>query len=100
MWYRDLRKDGRVETACGCGEGHRVCGFLIHGRWALLLVAAATVNPGGPAAIASSLRALAAMLPPGRTPEERELLRKYDPEADVPPDASGRPVWWVRKLPH
>jgi len=98
-WYRELRLHGRVETACGCGAGHRVRGFLIHGRWALLLVAAPTMNPSGAATIASSLRALADRLPPARTPEERALLKRYEAEPDAPAGAAVPQTRWVRKLP-
>ena len=74
-------------------------GFLIHGRWALLLVAAPTMNPLGAATITSSLRALADRLPPARTPEERALLRRYEADAESPPAAAAHPGHWVRKLP-
>lgn len=98
VWYRELRLNERVETACGCGAGHRVRGFLIHGRWALLLVAAASMNPGGAATITSSLRALSAMLPPARTPEERAMLKRYD-EPEAPPPPAEPPAHAGRKLP-
>ncbi|HEX2657813.1 MAG TPA: hypothetical protein VHU40_06060 [Polyangia bacterium] len=97
-WYRELRLHERVETACGCGAGHRVRGFLIHGRWALLLVAAPTMTAVGAATIASSLRALADRLPPARTAEERALLKRYEAEPDAPL-APAHPAHWVRKLP-
>lgn len=91
VWYRQLRRDQRVETRCGCGADHQLCGFLIHDRWALLVVAPPALHPTGAAAIASSLRALAAKLPPGRPP---------DP-ASVTAAGSGDPqlMWWVRKDP-
>jgi len=99
VWYRELRLNGRVETACGCGAGHRVRGFLIHDRWALLLVAAASLNPGGAATITSSLRALADRLPPARTPEERALLKRYEAEPDSLEANVEPPVPAMRKLP-
>src|SRR5436190_24270499 len=49
-WYGELRRHERVETTCGCGRAHHLCGFLLHGRWALLLVAPPVVAPGPAAA--------------------------------------------------
>ncbi|MES1171771.1 MAG: hypothetical protein ABUL77_00915 [Bacteroidota bacterium] len=98
-WYRDLRRYGRVATTCGCGEGHHLCGFLIHGRWALLLVAPPALVSSGAAAIASSLRALADKLPPARTAAEWAVIARYEDEPAPPPSATAGPVWWVRKLP-
>jgi hypothetical protein len=65
-WYRDLRENKRVETACVCGGAHHLHGFLIHDRWALLLVAPPALRIQGAAAVASSVKALADRLPPGR----------------------------------
>lgn len=106
-WYRDLRRTGRVESRCGCPAQHRVCGFGIHGRWALLLVAPAELPLGGAVAIASSVRALTATLPPGPSAEERAAIAKYDPPRDdgaldAFPSGGTRagvamPIWWVRK---
>ncbi|MEO7670370.1 MAG: hypothetical protein ABI560_11445 [Myxococcales bacterium] len=110
-WYRELKREQRVETTCGCGGAHHLYGFLIHGRWALLLVAAPALPSGGAAAIASSLTALAAKLPPAKTAAEWEAIARYEGESpatgatgtSTPAGASGGggpPVWWVRKLPH
>jgi hypothetical protein len=91
-WYEALRRDERVETTCGCGGAHHLCGFLIHGRWALLLVAPPALSPHAAAAISSSVRALAARLPPARP-------RVLDDGAEPPPrpPAAGGLLWWVRK---
>jgi hypothetical protein len=93
-FYRALRKDERVETPCGCGAGHQLCGFLIHDRWALLVVVPPSPSPGGAAAIASSLRALAARLPPGKTRDQKGT-------AGAGPGSAGEPpvMWWVSKEP-
>lgn len=99
QWYRELKTNDRVETLCGCGQAHRLCGFLIHGRWVLLLVVPSSLPGGGAAAIASSLRALAAKLPPARSEQERREALRYDGETASAAGASGGPAWWVRKLP-
>ena len=95
-WYRALCREGRVATTCACGEAHHLCGFLIHGRWALLLVAPPELVSSGAAAIASSLRALADKLPPARTAAEWAVIGRHEEE---PAAATGEPVWWVRKPP-
>jgi hypothetical protein len=92
-WYQALRRDGRVETTCGCGAAHHLRGFLIHGRWALLLVAPPALSPHAAAAIASSVRALAARLPPSRP----AILDDEAPPSPPRPQASGGLLWWVRK---
>jgi hypothetical protein len=89
-WYRQLRETQRVETACGCGGGHQLCGFLIHERWALLVVAPPALHAGGAAAIASSLRALAAKLPPGKP---------QDPTTVTAAASDPQLMWWVSKEP-
>lgn len=98
-WYRELRRSQRVDTTCGCGEAHHLYGFLIHGRWALLLVAPPALRSDGPAAIASSLKALADRLPPAKTAAEWDAAAPYEPESDSSRVATGAPVWWVRKPP-
>jgi hypothetical protein len=95
-WYRELRRNERVETICGCGEAHHLCGFLIHGRWALLLVAPPALQSAGAAAIASSVRALAAMLPPAKDREKTAGGGLDDGERES--TAEGVP-WWVRREP-
>jgi hypothetical protein len=45
-WYLELRTNKRVDTTCACGAGHRLCGYLVHDRWALLVVAHASLIPG------------------------------------------------------
>jgi hypothetical protein len=98
-WYRELKRNERVETMCGCGGGHHLYGFLIHGRWAFLLVAPAALRADGAAAVASSLKALADRLPPAKTAAEWEAIARY--EGDVPSSSqAGAPLWWVRKLTH
>jgi hypothetical protein len=93
-WYRALRADARADVACACGAGHRLQGFLIHDRWALLVVPGGPVRSDGVAAIASCVRALAERLPPGRGHERAAL------EEEGPP-VEGEPlVWWVRRQPH
>jgi hypothetical protein len=51
------------------------------------------------AAIASSLKALAAMLPPAKSAAEWAAIRRYDGAPAEPSRAGGAPLWWVRKLP-
>jgi hypothetical protein len=93
-WYRRLRTEERVETVCGCGGAHHLCGFLIHGRWALLVVVPPSLASGAAAVIASSVRALADRLPPARPAEGA-----YQ---EVPPRVApaGGLLWWVRKARH
>jgi len=102
-WYRTLRADKRVDTTCHCGGQHRLCGFLIHGRWILLLVAPPGLPAGGAVTIASSLRALAEKLPPAMTPDEQRqagLGAEPNPEETAPVDpALAGPIWWVRRRP-
>jgi hypothetical protein len=89
-WYRELRKGERVETTCGCGEDHQLCGYLIHDRWALLVVAPPSLHAGGAVAIASSIRALAEYLPPGKT-RDRGTPATTTTQEPV--------MWWVPKDP-
>ena len=98
-WYRELKTNDRVETSCGCAQGHRLCGFLIHGRWGLLLVVPSTLPGEGAAAVASALRALAAKLPPARTAQERLEAAPYDGDSGSTAGVAGGPAWWIRKLP-
>jgi hypothetical protein len=99
-WYRTLRAQSHVDSACRCGRLHRLYGSMIHGRWALLVVVPPLLPPGGASAIASSLRALSQRLPPSMTAEERRqaaLAQELDeavPATRAPTDA---PVWWIRK---
>ena len=81
-WYVELKTNGRVETVCACGDGHKVHGFLIHDRWALLLVAPASLVPGAAAIISSGLKALAEKLPPGKKPDHR-LPASVDGHAEL-----------------
>jgi len=110
QWYRELKTNDRVETLCGCDQRHRLCGFLIHGRWGLLLMVPSSLPGAGAAAIASSVRALAAQLPPARTEQERSQISRYQDGDDTGKDtgkdtrsagssAAGGPAWWVRKRP-
>jgi hypothetical protein len=100
-WHRALRAGGRVDAACRCVGSHRLHGFMIHARWALLLVVPATLPAGSAVAIASSLHALAEKLPAAMTPDERrqaEFAQEFDAPAAAGPTA-GVPVWWIRKRP-
>lgn len=99
-WYQRVRADGQIDTVCRCGGPHHLHGSIINGRWLLLVVVPRTLPNGGPAAVASSLRALSDRLPSVMTPEERrqmELARELD-EA-LPPTPTDAPVWWIRKRP-
>jgi hypothetical protein len=89
-FYEELRRDERVETLCGCGRRHQLYGFLLHGRWALLLIAPPVLPPDAAVAIASSVRALSEKLPPALPPERAR--------PDAAP-ASGQ-LWWVGKTRH
>jgi hypothetical protein len=95
-WYQELRARGRVETTCGCGGRHHLLGFLIHDRWALLVVAPPSLEASVAAAIASSVKALTAQLPPAKAPSD--VLTAGEPE-DAAPTKSGGLLWWVRKAP-
>ena len=96
-FYRELRKNQRAESTCRCGVAHRLQGFLVHGRWALLLVVSSGPSSNGAAAVASSLGALAARLPPGRTAFEISQIAAYEGEPAGAQVRPGAPVWWVRK---
>ena len=101
-WYRQLRADGRVDVTCRCGAAHRLCGFSIHERWTLILVAPPVLPAGGAVAIASSLRALSEKLPPAMTPDERRQAGLAGAGEDESVPARGAwvaPVWWVRRRP-
>lgn len=97
-WYEELRATRRAEAPCTCATEHRLLGFLIRDRWALLLMASPTLIPGAAAIIASGVKVLSDRLPP---PLARELLtdiRGQPEELDGPsPPLAGVPVWWVRK---
>lgn len=101
-WYRTLRAEGHVDSACRCGGPHLLHGSMINGRWVLLVIVPPELPNGGQVTIASALRALSDRLPPAMTPDERrqmELARELDeavPAARTPTDA---PVWWIRKRP-
>jgi hypothetical protein len=102
-WYRQLRYSGRVETTCGCGGGHHLMGFLMHDRWALLIVAPPSLEESVAAAITSSVKALAAQLPPAKKPDPLQppVLRDEDERKPAPGSepGSGGLLWWVRKGP-
>lgn len=98
-WYRTLKSDGRAEGTCTCPGQHRLSGFLIHRRWALLLVSLVATSQGAPV-IASSLRALADALPPARNPDDVPPEIRERLEEDAPGTGDGRaPLFWVRKPP-
>jgi hypothetical protein len=97
-WYRQLRYHGRVETTCGCGGEHHLLGYLIHDRWALLIVAPPSLHASVAAAITSSVKALAAQLPPAKKVDP-QMPRDPAEEPESPP-AGGGPLWWVRRGPH
>lgn len=85
-WYRELESRQRVETGCACG-GHRLQGFLIHDRWALLLITPPALIPDAALAISSAFKALAEKLPPAM----KRVRTGSDPAPASPP------LWWVRK---
>jgi hypothetical protein len=98
-WYRQLRYTGRVETTCGCGGGHHLLGFLMRERWALLIVAPPSLEASVAAAIASSVRALSAQLPPAKKIDpQRPPVPETDDDRRPPGSAPGL-LWWVRKGP-
>jgi hypothetical protein len=95
-FYLELRTNKRVETTCACGAGHRLCGYLVHDRWALLVVAHQALIPGAPTVAASALKVLSGMLPPAR---KREVAAQIIAAGGEPtPTQTGIPVWWVRKM--
>lgn len=96
-WYQTLRAQERVETSCGCGGRHQLLGFLIHDRWALLVIAPATMHAGVAVAIASSVKALAAQLPPAKKPDPQRPDERAETDDDELP---GGPLWMARKAPH
>jgi hypothetical protein len=93
-WYRTLRADRRVDSVCGCGQAHHLMGYLIHDRWALIMVAPPQLPSVGAGAIISSVRALADKLPPGVARDARPAPEVPDPDA---PLTTGGLLWWVRK---
>ena len=98
-FYLKLKADQRVELSCACGAGHRLHGFLMHGRWVLLLVAPAALTASAPAVVASALKALADKLPPARPPQD-EIYQSDDDafgDSGPRPASAGAPLWWVRK---
>lgn len=97
-WYRQLRSEGQVESTCSCGQAHRLSGYLIHDRWALLLVTSHTWQPGAAAAVSSSVKLLADKLPLAhkRDPMAVELQARLH-AVDSEPPAPGA-MWWVRKV--
>lgn len=96
-WYRELKANKSVSSPCACGADHRVQGFLIHDRWALLLVADADL--GDAAIVLSSLKALADKLPPARGPSAEPTADDELGAGDLPAmlGADAAPLWWVRK---
>ena len=99
-WYVELKASKSVATACACGQGHRVQGFLIHDRWALLMVAPATLGDGGAAVVLSAIKALSDKLPPAKGPSFEPVSDDELAAGDVPtlPGAGAGPLWWVRKV--
>jgi hypothetical protein len=97
-WYRQLRYKGRVETICGCGGEHHLLGYLLHERWALLIVAPPTLQTSVAAAITSSLKALAAQLPPAKKSDPEQPRDPAEEEPRLSP-GSGALLWWVRRGP-
>ena len=97
-WYRRLRQDGQVESTCSCGQAHRLSGYLIHDRWALLLVTSHTWQPGAAAAVSSSVKLLSDKLPPAhrRDPLAVELQARFDAEA--PDQQAPGSLWGGRKV--
>ena len=96
-WYRELRATERVETTCGCGGQHHLLGFLIHDRWALLMIAPPSLHASVAAAIASSVKALAAQLPPAKKPDPQRPEPAVDDDDEA--EAGEGLQWFVRK-PH
>jgi hypothetical protein len=97
-WYSQLRADGRVDTICGCGGQHRLLGYLMHDRWALLVVAPPDWHASVAAAITSSVKALAAQLPPAKKVDP-QMPHVPETEEWRVPQGSGGLLWWVRKGP-
>jgi hypothetical protein len=99
-WYATLRRAGRALATCGCGAGHALSGFLIHGRWALLVLAPPVPPAETAAAVASALHALAAQLPPAKDREDPRARTAGPPgESDAPPREVEALVWWAGKDP-
>ena len=97
-WYRRLRRDGQVESTCSCGLAHRLSGYLIHDRWALLLVTSHTWHTGAAAAVSSAVKLLGDKLPRAhrRDPVAAQFQARLDAEPGEPPAAGA--LWWVRKV--
>lgn len=102
-FYGALKSEGSVDLRCSCGVAHRLHGFLLHGRWVLLLVSPPVLAAGAPAVITSTLKALSAKLPPARPESGPGAAVVLDDDDDGFADgpsrvpASGAPLWWVRK---
>ena len=97
-WYHQLRTAGRVESTCSCGSAHRLGGYLIHGRWALLLVTSRSWEPGAVAAISSAIKLLSDKLPPAHKRDPLAQQLKARAEAEDAGLASAGTVWFVRKV--
>jgi hypothetical protein len=99
-WYAQLKAHKSVTTPCACGAGHRVQGFLLHDRWALLLVSPAALDEGAAATILSAMKALADKLPPAMGPSAEPVFEDDLAASDVSTlaGADAAPVWWVRKI--
>ena len=42
-WYRTLRADGHIDSACRCAAPHHLHGSIINSRWILLVVVPPTL---------------------------------------------------------
>jgi hypothetical protein len=89
-WYRRLRSDGQVESTCSCGQAHRLSGYLIHDRWALLLVTSHTWRPGasGRRLVVGEVAGRQAATGPQAGPVALELQARLTPRTPACP----RPV--------
>jgi hypothetical protein len=96
-WDRELLTAKRAAVSCGCG-GHSVLAFLIHDRWALLVLARGSLITGAGAVVVTAVKILTRLLPATRS--KGSVLPPYGGGrggGGSGPAELGIPVWWVRR---
>jgi len=90
-WYRELWRAKHLGQECGCPGRHALHASLIHGRWALLVVADGPLGAHAPATMFNVVAALAPHLP-----DERVRRRVRRRGGGGPEHAAvGIPLRWI-----